>query len=99
MHQAHTPSTEETPTDSEAHPLQRDRLLSTTFIGLLLTQFLGATNDNILRWLVIGIGKEYVDEGSDQHGAGRRLRLLRASLSCCWRRRPAIWPTASASAT
>jgi acyl-[acyl-carrier-protein]-phospholipid O-acyltransferase/long-chain-fatty-acid--[acyl-carrier-protein] ligase len=42
-----------------ADPAPRDRLLSATFIGLLATQFLGATNDNILRWLVIGIGKEY----------------------------------------
>jgi acyl-[acyl-carrier-protein]-phospholipid O-acyltransferase/long-chain-fatty-acid--[acyl-carrier-protein] ligase len=40
-----------------------DRLMSLTFIGLLLTQFLGATNDNILRWLVIGLGKQYVDSG------------------------------------
>ncbi len=36
--------------------------MSLTFIGLLVTQFLGATNDNILRWLVIGIGKEYVEK-------------------------------------
>ena len=49
--------------DEAGNPLQRDRLLSLTFIGLLLTQFLGATNDNILRWLVIGIGKQYVDSG------------------------------------
>lgn len=42
-------------------PVQRDRLLSGTFVGLLLTQFLGTTNDNILRWLVIGIGKEYIE--------------------------------------
>ena len=34
-------------------------LVSASFLGLLLTQFLGATNDNILRWLVIGIGKDY----------------------------------------
>jgi acyl-[acyl-carrier-protein]-phospholipid O-acyltransferase/long-chain-fatty-acid--[acyl-carrier-protein] ligase len=34
-------------------------LFSTSFIGLLLTQFLGAANDNILRWLVIAIGKDY----------------------------------------
>ena len=44
--------------------LQRERLRSTTFIGLLLTQFLGTTNDNILRWLVIGIGKQYVSDSS-----------------------------------
>ncbi len=42
-------------------PVQRERLLSLTFIGLLATQFLGATNDNILRWLVIGLGKHYVE--------------------------------------
>ena len=35
--------------------------MSVTFIGLLLTQFLGATNDSILRWLVIGLGKDFVD--------------------------------------
>jgi acyl-[acyl-carrier-protein]-phospholipid O-acyltransferase / long-chain-fatty-acid--[acyl-carrier-protein] ligase len=34
-------------------------LISSSFLGLLATQFLGATNDNILRWLVIGIGKDY----------------------------------------
>lgn len=40
----------------------RDRsLLSRSFLGLLVTQLLGATNDNILRWLVIGVGKQYAD--------------------------------------
>ena len=43
-------------------PVQRDHsLLSRSFLGLLVTQLLGATNDNILRWLVIGVGKQYVD--------------------------------------
>ncbi|MCC6492866.1 MAG: MFS transporter [Pirellulales bacterium] len=43
-------------------PVPRERsLVSKSFLGLLLTQFLGATNDNILRWLVIGIGKDYVE--------------------------------------
>jgi acyl-[acyl-carrier-protein]-phospholipid O-acyltransferase / long-chain-fatty-acid--[acyl-carrier-protein] ligase len=36
-----------------------ETLLSKSFLGLLLTQLLGATNDNILRWLVIGVGKQY----------------------------------------
>ena len=41
-------------------PVLREKsLISTSFLGLLFTQFLGATNDNILRWLVIGIGKDY----------------------------------------
>jgi acyl-[acyl-carrier-protein]-phospholipid O-acyltransferase/long-chain-fatty-acid--[acyl-carrier-protein] ligase len=35
-------------------------LWTTGFVGLLATQFLGAVNDNIFRWLVIGIGKEMV---------------------------------------
>src|SRR3954449_7408656 len=38
---------------------QHESLRSRSFIGLLVTQFLGAANDNILRWLVIGIGKQY----------------------------------------
>jgi acyl-[acyl-carrier-protein]-phospholipid O-acyltransferase/long-chain-fatty-acid--[acyl-carrier-protein] ligase len=41
-----------------AVPRERS-LVSKSFLGLLFTQFLGATNDNILRWLVIGIGKDY----------------------------------------
>ena len=98
MHQAHTPSTDGTTSESDAHSSQHDSLRSTTFIGLLLTQFLGATNDNILRWLVIGIGKEYVDKQSRKHGAGGRFGLPRASVSCSSLRRPAIWPIASASA-
>jgi hypothetical protein len=48
--------------DKAGEPVQRDRLMSLTFIGLLLTQFLGAANDNILRWLVIGLGKHYVEK-------------------------------------
>jgi acyl-[acyl-carrier-protein]-phospholipid O-acyltransferase / long-chain-fatty-acid--[acyl-carrier-protein] ligase len=60
MHQAHSPTTEHPAAGAVGDPVQRDSLLSTTFIGLLLTQFLGTTNDNILRWLVIGIGKQYV---------------------------------------
>ena len=38
------------------------KLLSASFLGLLLTQTLGAANDNVFRWLVIGIGKQYVDK-------------------------------------
>ena len=38
----------------------RQPLLSGSFCGLLATQFLTAINDNILRWLVIGVGKQLV---------------------------------------
>ncbi|HEX5105873.1 MAG TPA: MFS transporter, partial [Pirellulaceae bacterium] len=41
-------------------------LTSAGFIGLLATQFLTALNDNIFRWLVIGIAKDHVTE--DQVG-------------------------------
>ena len=41
-------------------------LLTPSFIGLLLTQFLGALNDNMFRWLIVPIGKEMVDES--MHG-------------------------------
>src|SRR5262249_10273524 len=61
MHQVQTSATEAHAQSATGHPPHYD-LRSTTFIGLLLTQFLGATNDNILRWLVIGLGKEYVDK-------------------------------------
>ncbi len=37
------------------------RLMSLSFIGLLLTQFLTAINDNAFRWLAVGIGKDYVE--------------------------------------
>ncbi|MEQ8788033.1 MAG: MFS transporter [Pirellulaceae bacterium] len=37
-------------------------LMSVSFLGLTLTQLLTAVNDNIFRWLVIGIGKDYVEQ-------------------------------------
>jgi acyl-[acyl-carrier-protein]-phospholipid O-acyltransferase/long-chain-fatty-acid--[acyl-carrier-protein] ligase len=59
MHQASTPTTDLQSLETIGEPRQRDRLMSVTFAGLLVTQFLGATNDSILRWLVIGLGKHY----------------------------------------
>jgi len=35
-------------------------LASRTFVALVATQFCGALNDNMFRWLVIGIGKSYM---------------------------------------
>src|SRR4051794_10338597 len=60
MHHAQSSAPEGHSENADGDPQQQDSLRSTTFIGLLLTQFLGATNDNILRWLVIGVGKELV---------------------------------------
>jgi acyl-[acyl-carrier-protein]-phospholipid O-acyltransferase/long-chain-fatty-acid--[acyl-carrier-protein] ligase len=64
MHHSPAPHVEALVFGPDGHPLQSERLMSSTFVGLLLTQFLGATNDNILRWLVIGLGKDYA--GGDE---------------------------------
>src|SRR5438034_6175931 len=53
--------------DSLASKTAGQPLLSAGFLGLLATQFLTATNDNIFRWLVIGIGKQHVPES--QHAS------------------------------
>jgi len=67
-----TPLTHAIPMDSQLSPAtaadltpdlaaeaERERLFSPSFIGLLITQFLGATNDNLFRWLVAFIGGDY----------------------------------------
>jgi acyl-[acyl-carrier-protein]-phospholipid O-acyltransferase/long-chain-fatty-acid--[acyl-carrier-protein] ligase len=41
-------------------------LLSPSFLALLATQFLTAMNDNIFRWLVIGIGKDHAEQNVEQ---------------------------------
>src|SRR5438067_2315490 len=48
--------------DSASQPAAGRSLLSAGFLGLLATQFLTATNDNIFRWLVIGLGKQHLDK-------------------------------------
>ena len=37
-------------------------LSSRSFLGFLATQFLGAVNDNMFRWLVVPIGKQLIPE-------------------------------------
>jgi acyl-[acyl-carrier-protein]-phospholipid O-acyltransferase/long-chain-fatty-acid--[acyl-carrier-protein] ligase len=62
-----------------------DKLLSAGFMGLLATQFLTALNDNILRWLVIGIGKDHVAAHIREHGSGGWLtedNVLMAGTAC-----------------
>ncbi len=48
---------------------------SPSFIGLVVTQLLTAVNDNLFRWLAVGIGKDYVDES--QHS-----NILMAGTAC-----------------
>lgn len=43
--------------------LQRPGIRSGSFACLMITQWLTSINDNIFRWLVIGIGKDYVNPG------------------------------------
>jgi len=53
----------------------RGGLGSRSFLGLLVTQFLGAVNDNMFRWLVVPIGKTMV---TAEHAA----IALSAGLAC-----------------
>jgi acyl-[acyl-carrier-protein]-phospholipid O-acyltransferase/long-chain-fatty-acid--[acyl-carrier-protein] ligase len=54
-------------------------LMSGSFLGLLLTQLLTAVNDNAFRWLVIGIGKQTLQEsGGDENIA----LVLTAGTAC-----------------
>src|SRR3954470_22077592 len=48
--------------ESSAHAPSGCSLRSAGFLGLLATQFLTATNDNIFRWLVIGLGKQHLEK-------------------------------------
>ena len=60
-------------------------LFSAGFLGLLATQFLTALNDNIYRWLIIGIGKDHVAAYEKAHGAGGWLNdgnVLMAGTAC-----------------
>jgi len=51
------PSSEAT----DRRPEEQSGLASASFQALLFTQLLTAINDNIFRWLVIGVGKDFVD--------------------------------------
>jgi len=51
-------------------------LWSRDFIGLLITQFLGAMNDNIFRWLVVPIGKDLVSPQYKGAAVAAGLALL-----------------------
>ncbi len=47
--------------DSCVAPSHRGGLWSRSFVALLVTQFLVAFNDNMFRWLIIPIGKAYIE--------------------------------------
>ena len=64
-----------------ARATRRAGLSSPSFLGLLITQLLTAVNDNIFRWLAIGIGKDYVTPVERQQHLDGRYGLLRPALS------------------
>ncbi len=55
------------------------RLWSRSFMALLVTQFLGALNDNMFRWLVVPIGISILDK---RLGRGYDSVALSAGLAC-----------------
>ncbi len=59
MDSQQSPATAADRTPDLSAETEREGLLSPSFLGLLITQFLGATNDNIFRWLVAFIGGDY----------------------------------------
>ncbi|MBT4867066.1 MAG: acyl-[ACP]--phospholipid O-acyltransferase, partial [Planctomycetaceae bacterium] len=52
-------ATTETPGDV------RGNLMSRSFMAFLVTQFLGAMNDNIFRWIAVPLAKRFVDDGDE----------------------------------
>ena len=50
-------------------------LMSPGFLGLMLTQFLGAANDNMFRWLVVPIGKDLLSSTSGDPQQAQSLAL------------------------
>ncbi len=54
------------------------QLRSRSFLGLLVTQFLGALNDNMFRWLVVPLAKERL---GDDNAQGAALALS-VGLAC-----------------
>lgn len=52
-----------TATVNSVPELEKPGIKSLSFNSLMLTQWLTSINDNVFRWLVIGIGKDYVDPG------------------------------------
>jgi acyl-[acyl-carrier-protein]-phospholipid O-acyltransferase/long-chain-fatty-acid--[acyl-carrier-protein] ligase len=60
---------------SQSGAAQAPGLASAGFCGLLLTQLLGAANDNMFRLLAIGIGSEYV-------AANRSSLVVSVGLAC-----------------
>jgi acyl-[acyl-carrier-protein]-phospholipid O-acyltransferase/long-chain-fatty-acid--[acyl-carrier-protein] ligase len=60
----------------------RGGLWSVSFVGLVVTQFLVALNDNMFRWLVIPVGKDLLGPGSAETSQASSAVALTAGLAC-----------------
>ena len=49
-----------------SEPISPNGLKSRSFIALMMTQFLGAWNDNMFRWLLVPVAKEIINPGGNQ---------------------------------
>lgn len=65
--------------NSGAPGVAASQLRSRSFLGLLATQFLGALNDNMFRWLVVPLAKEQLASGDDAQAAALALSV---GLAC-----------------
>ncbi|MEZ5940217.1 MAG: acyl-[ACP]--phospholipid O-acyltransferase [Planctomycetaceae bacterium] len=51
-------------TAENAHLTVKGRLLSVSFVGLLVTQFFGAFIDNLFRWFAVSVAQEQMEAGT-----------------------------------
>lgn len=64
---------------SSAPDAALSQLRSRSFLGLLATQFFGALNDNMFRWLVVPLAKQQLAGGDDAQAAALALSV---GLAC-----------------
>ena len=70
------------PATASLLPEGKNNLLSKSFVSLCLTQLLTGINDNTFRWLVIGIGKQYVEYRSGDIWGLTQSWVLGLGLIC-----------------
>ena len=70
------------PAKTSLLPEGKNNLFSKSFLSLCLTQLLTGINDNTFRWLVIGIGKQYVEYRSGHIWGLSQSSVLGLGLIC-----------------
>ena len=72
----------ETNRDANSIDTHRGGLLSRSFLGLLVTQLLGAWNDNMFRWLVVPVVKDLVTPPDAKTSPQAAALALSVGLAC-----------------